>query len=298
MLGIRCSPACRQAGRLGQRAKSNELRIMKILCIGDIVGRPGRQAVQEFLPEIKKQYNIDYVIANAENAAAGAGLTTRLAKEIFSYGCDVLTLGDHVWDQKDLEVFLNEAPNLIRPANFPEGVPGRGWCVVKKENLPPLAVINLLGRTFIRYHLLCPFRTFEGMIEEIKKQTPIIVLDMHAEATSEKVAMGHFVDGKISAVFGTHTHIQTADEKILPQKTAYITDLGMTGPYDSVIGQDKESIIRRYLLSMPLKHHVASGDVQLNGAVIEVDDQTGRAVSIERVRKNLAPQLAEAAAEE
>lgn len=271
---------------------------MKILCIGDIVGRPGRLAVKEIVPQLKKEFKLDYVVANAENAAAGAGLSTRLAKELLSYGCDVLTLGDHVWDQKDLEVFLNETSNVIRPANFPEGVPGRGWCVVKKDKLPPLAVTNLLGRTFMRYHLPCPFRTLDAIIEEIKKQATVVILDMHAEATSEKVAMGYFADGRISAVVGTHTHIQTADERILPQNTAYITDLGMTGPYDSVIGQDKESIIRRYLMSMPLKHHVASGDVQLNGVIVEVDEGTGKAVAIERVRRALAADLAETTAEE
>jgi len=256
---------------------------MKILCIGDIVGKPGRAAVEGLVKGLRKQHNVDFVIANAENAAGGAGLTSRIAKSLLRNGCDVLTLGDHVWDQKEIEGYLAETDKVIRPANFPEGVPGKGWCIQTSESGKKVAVINLLGRVFMRYHLDSPFEVVEKLIAVIKKETPIIVVDIHAEATSEKVALGHFLDGKVSAVFGTHTHIQTADEKILPQKTAYITDLGMSGPYDSVIGQNKEAIIKRFLTSMPIRFNVAKEGIELRGIIVDVDETTGRAKSIKRV---------------
>jgi len=260
---------------------------MNILCIGDIVGKPGRQALESLLPELKSEYHIDCVIVNGENAAGGSGITSKLAKEFFKLGCDVLTLGDHVWDQKELEDYLNEAPCLIRPANFPEGAPGRGWCVKILPTGMKVGVINLLGRVFMRYSVECPFRAFDAIYEQVKKETPIVVVDMHAETTSEKVAMGHFVDGRASILFGTHTHIQTADEKILSGDTAYITDLGMTGPYDSVIGQNKEQILKRFLTSLPVRFSVAAGDVRLSGIVAEIDEKTGKARNIFRVQKNL-----------
>ena len=258
---------------------------MNILCIGDIVGKPGRVAIEEALPSLKKEFQIDFVVVNAENAAGGAGLTSKISQELLKAGCDVLTLGDHVWDQKELEGYLDQTDAVIRPANFPEGTPGRGWCVQKTASGQKVGVVNLLGRVFMRYHLECPFRTLERIIEQIRKETPVVIVDMHAEATSEKVALGHFVDGRVSAVFGTHTHIQTADEKVLPKGTAYITDLGMTGPYDSVIGQRKEDIIKRFLTSMPAKFQVAENDVIVHGVVIKVDDKTGRAQRIARVQK-------------
>ncbi|HLF18922.1 MAG TPA: TIGR00282 family metallophosphoesterase [Candidatus Omnitrophota bacterium] len=256
---------------------------MKILCIGDIVGKPGRAAVEGLLDKLKKKYDIEFVVANAENTAGGAGLTSRLAKVLFRAGCDVLTLGDHVWDQKELEQYLNTTDKVIRPANFPSGVPGRGWCVHATPSGHKVGVINLLGRVFMRHNVESPFMTLKEIVKQIKKETPIIIVDFHAETTSEKVAMGHFIDGEVSAIVGTHTHITTSDEKILPKKTAYITDLGMTGPYDSVIGQDKEAIIQRFLTSMPVKFHVASGNVELHGAVIDVDAKSGKADSIERI---------------
>ncbi len=258
---------------------------MNILCIGDIVGKPGRNAVIHLLDDLKKEFSIDFVIANAENTAGGSGLTAPLAKEFFQAGCDVLTLGDHVWDQKDFVDYLQQSDSVIRPANFPEGVPGRGWCVKKTRLGQKVGVINLLGRTFMRYQVSCPFRALEQIVQEIKQETFIIIVDMHAETTSEKMAMGHFADGKVSAVFGTHTHIQTADEKILPQGTAYITDLGMTGPYDSVIGQNKEKIIQRFLMSMPIKFEVAKDDVKLHGVVISVDEKTAKANNIARLQR-------------
>lgn len=258
---------------------------MNILCIGDIVGKPGRHAVQGLLPDLKRQYDIDFTIVNAENAAGGAGLSTRLARQFLQMGCDVLTLGDHVWDQKELEDYLKETDSVIRPANFPAGAPGEGWCIKKTITGQKIGVINLLGRVFMRYSVECPFKELEKIVDYVKQYTPIIVLDFHAEATSEKVALGHFIDGKISALVGTHTHIQTADEKILPQGTAYITDLGMTGPYDSVIGQEKENIIKRFLTSRPVKFHVAQNNVILHGVVIEVDEKSGKARRITRIQK-------------
>lgn len=258
---------------------------MNILCIGDIVGRPGREAVAYALPKIKKEHAIDFVIANSENASGGAGLIPKNADEILNMGVDVMTMGDHVWDKPEIFPYLQEHQDkIIRPANFPEGVPGVGWTIVKASNGVKVGVINLLGRTFMRYNVSCPFRTLEIALDKIKKQTSVIIVDMHAETTSEKVAMGHFSDGGASLVFGTHTHIQTADEKILPQKTAYITDLGMSGPYDSVIGQDKEKIITRFLTSMPNKFEVAKAPGTVHGVIVKVDPKTGRAESITRLQ--------------
>ena len=210
---------------------------MNILCIGDIVGRPGREAVAYALPKIKADHAIDLVIANAENASGGAGLIPKNADEILGLGVDVMTMGDHVWDKPEIVAYLEEhRERIIRPANFPEGTPGVGWTIATAASGTKVAVINLLGRTFMRYNVLCPFLELDRIVAQIKGQASVIIVDMHAEATSEKMAMGHFSDGKVSLVFGTHTHIQTADEKVLPLGTAYITDLGMSGPYDSVIG--------------------------------------------------------------
>ncbi len=258
---------------------------MNILCIGDIVGKPGRAAVAGLLPGLKKEFVLDFVVANAENAAGGSGLTVRIARELFDAGCDVLTLGDHVWDQKEIEEYLKGTDSVLRPANFPEGTPGSGWCVKKTASGKEIAVVNLLGRVFMRYHLDCPFRKLEQILAQLKKETPVVVVDIHAEATSEKVALGHFSDGHVSAVFGTHTHIQTADETILAKGTAYITDVGMTGPYDSVIGQDKKDIIQRFLTSMPIRFQVATDAVRLHGVVVEVDDATKQAKRIVRLQR-------------
>lgn len=259
---------------------------MNILCVGDIVGRPGREAVQKLLPALREEYALDCVIINAENSAGGFGITVKVAEELFSLGCDVITLGDHVWDKQDIYAYLDEQKKIIRPANFPEGAPGRGFTIVTTSKGHKVAVVNLLGRTFMRYSVDCPFKTLKAIIKDVHKETSIIVVDMHAEATSEKVALGRFVDGDVSVVFGTHTHVQTADEKILPKQTAYITDLGMTGPYDSVIGQNKNAIIERFLTSMPVKFEVAKDDVWLHGIVVNVDERTGKANSITRVQKS------------
>ena len=225
------------------------------------------------------------MIANAENASGGSGLIPKNADEILSFGVDVITMGDHVWDKPEIFPYLQEhQQKIVRPANFPEGVPGVGWTIARASNGVLVGVINILGRTFMRYNVLCPFLTLEAIAAKIKEQTSVIIVDMHAEATSEKVALGHFADGKVSLVFGTHTHIQTADEKILSQGTAYITDLGMSGPYDSVIGQDKTKIITRFLTSMPHKFEVAKAAGTLHGVVVKVDPKTGKAEGITRLQ--------------
>ncbi len=257
---------------------------MNVLCIGDVVGKAGRRALEELLPVIKEEYKIDYTITNAENAAGGAGLTPRIAGQLFRAGCDFLTLGDHTWDKHELIEYLQEDNNVIRPANFPEGTPGKGWAIVE-VNGQKIGIVNLLGRVFMRYNVDCPFRALKRIVEEIKKETNIIFVDFHAETTSEKVAAGHFSDGEVTALFGTHTHIQTADDKILPKGTAYLTDLGMTGPYDSVIGQNKEKILQRFLTGLPVRFEVAEGDPWLHGIVVKVDTQTGLAKKITRIQR-------------
>lgn len=252
--------------------------------IGDIVGSPGRQAIKEIVPRFKNSEGIDVVIANAENSAGGSGLNPKVAQELFESGCDCLTTGDHIW--KRLEVLkIIDDPRIVRPANLAPCLPGGGYTVINKKNLD-MAVINLQGRVFMQA-IDCPFRTVRDILPNLKKKTNLIFVDMHAEATSEKVAMGYFLDGEVSAVVGTHTHIQTADEKILPAGTAYITELGMTGPYDSVIGQDKAKIIERFLTGMPVRFEVAAGDIQLCGVIIEVDEKSGKALSIKRVQEKL-----------
>ncbi len=261
--------------------------IMKILCVGDVVGKAGRTLLHELLPKLKEEFALDLVVVNAENAAGGSGLTPKIASQLFSYGCDVLTLGDHVWDRVELMEYLKENPKILRPANLPEGVPGKGWCVVQTTSGEKAAIINLLGRVFMRYNVDCPFRAFERLLGSIQEETSVVIVDFHAEATSEKVAFGKFAEGKASLVFGTHTHIQTADDTILPQGTAYITDLGMTGPYDSVIGQDTQKIIRRFLTGIPERFEVAKGNPWLSGVLVEIDVQSGKATDITRLQRSL-----------
>ena len=258
---------------------------MKIACIGDIVGKPGREVLAKELPLIKKEFALDFVVVNGENAAGGSGILPKQATEIFAAGADVITLGDHVWDKAEINSLLEDNQNMIRPANFPEGAPGRGYTVVEAANGHKVAVINLLGRTFMRYNVTCPFRCLDEIVEKAASLTKIIILDMHAETTSEKVAIGHYANGRVSAVVGTHTHIQTADEKILSKGTAYITDLGMSGPYDSVIGQDKDRIIKRFLTSLPQKFEVAQAQATLCGVVIQIDEVTGQAQKIVRFQR-------------
>ncbi len=260
---------------------------MNILCIGDVVGKAGRQVLEEELPKLKEEFALDAVIVNAENAAGGSGLTERMAKQLFRIGCDAITLGDHVWDREELLEYLKEEPRVLRPANFPDEVPGAGSVVITTQKGVRIGVVSLLGRVFVKYYTECPFRTAERHIEKLKKETSIIFVDFHAEATSEKIAMGWFLDGKVSAVVGTHTHIQTADERILPKGTAYITDLGMTGPYDSVIGQKKEKIIKRFLTGLPARFEVAKDDSVLHGVIVSLDEQSGAAQKIIRIQRRL-----------
>ena len=256
---------------------------MRIVFVADIIGKPGREVVRNILPRIIREENIQFVIANCENAAGGFGLTPKISRDVFSVGVDVITMGNHVWARKEISEIIEEE-NILRPANFPSEVPGKGWAIIQASNGIKVGVVNLMGRVFMST-LECPFRTSDGIIEEISKQTKIIIVDMHAEITSEKVAMGWYLDGKVSAVIGTHTHVPTADERILPQGTAYITDIGMTGPLDSIIGIKKEIILRKYLTQMPIRFEVAKDDLVFAGAVMEVEEKTGKAKSIRRIVK-------------
>jgi len=263
---------------------------MNILCLGDVVGQAGRNAINAKLSSLREELKIDFAVVNAENAAGGSGITRRISGQLLRFGCDVLTLGDHVWDRQELAETLKDEVRILRPSNFPEGTPGHGWGVYETSSGTKVGVINLLGRVFMRYNVDCPFRAATRIIDEIKKECSVIIVDFHAETTSEKVAMGHYLDGKVSAIVGTHTHIQTADEKVLPKGTAYLTDLGMTGPYDSVIGQNKDKIIKRFLTSMPMRFEVAKGGVQICGAVISVDEKNGKATKIKRIQKPYTPE--------
>jgi 2',3'-cyclic-nucleotide 2'-phosphodiesterase len=255
---------------------------MRILFIGDIVGAPGRQIVHDRLADILAQRQIDLTIANCENAASGFGITPRLADELLATGIEVLSGGNHIFDRKEILDYLPRQPRLLRPANFPPAAPGAGLFIGQSKNGAGYAVLNLQGRTFMTA-LEDPFRTAERELARVPAGVKVILVDMHAEATSEKQAMGWFLDGKVSAVIGTHTHVATADARVLPGGTAYITDVGMTGPHDSIIGMEKSGIIQRFLDAMPAKFAVAEGDVQMNAVELEVDPATGQAESIERL---------------
>jgi len=259
---------------------------MNILFIGDIVGSPGRLAVKEILPKLRKKNKIDFTIANAENAAGGSGITPDIARELFDIGVDVITSGDHIWNKREIYDFLNADKRVLRPANYPAKDPGAGATIVESKDGVEVGVINLLGRVFLSA-IDCPFRTAEKLVKELKQKTPVIIIDMHAEATSEKVALSKYLDGSVSAVIGTHTHVQTADEYILPKNTAYITDAGMTGPFDSVIGRKTDQILERFLTQMPTKFEVATADIRLQGAIVNIDEKTGAALKIERVHERL-----------
>lgn len=255
---------------------------MRIVFIGDIVGRPGREAIREGLPRILKKERIEFVIANGENAAGGSGLTPSICDELFSYGIDIITSGDHIWKKKEIIDYIQNTKNLLRPLNYPKEVPGLGSVVLETKNGNKIAIVSLLGRVFME-PLLCPFRTSLEEIQVLKKKTPVIIVDIHAEATSEKIALGWYLDGKVSALIGTHTHVQTADERVLPGGTAYITDCGMTGPFDGVIGRKKEQILSRFLTQTPVRFEMAEGDVRLNGVIVDIDEKTGKANSIKRI---------------
>jgi metallophosphoesterase (TIGR00282 family) len=256
---------------------------MKILCIGDTYGEPGRKAIELHVNNMKKKGEVDFVVCNAENAASGAGITGPITKELFAAGCDVLTCGDHVFDhRKDIEETLKNDPRVLRPANFPKGAPGSGSTVVECKGVK-VGVVHVAGQVFMRFHFSSPFFSADEEIEKVRKAgAQIILVDMHGEATSEKTAISWYLDGRVSAVVGTHTHVQTADERILPEGTAYITDVGMTGPRDGVIGMAREGIIERFLTQLPVRFQVATGAAQLNGVLIDVAGD-GRAQSIERI---------------
>ncbi len=256
---------------------------MKVLFIGDIVGTVGRAAVKALLPALLDRYKIDYVIANGENAAGGFGITEKVAEEIFGYGVHIITSGNHIWDKKEAIPYIAKENRLLRPVNYPPGVPGYGSVVDTVSRGVKIAVVNISGRVFMS-SIDCPFRVGIAEIERLRGETDLIIIDFHAEATSEKIAFGYYVDGKVSAVIGTHTHVQTADEKILPGGTAYITDVGMTGPAVSVIGVEKEQVIERFLLQMPKKFETARGGGILSSIVIEIDEKTGKSTAVQRLQ--------------
>lgn len=255
---------------------------MKILFIGDVVGRPGRLALANRLGRLVDRNNIDLVVVNGENAAAGFGLTADLAREFYDLGVDVLTSGNHIWDKREIYDYLDSQKRLLRPANYPAGLPGRGHGVFSTSAGIKVGVLNLEGRVFMN-NLECPFRTADVLVAELRQQTSIILVDFHAEATSEKAALGCYLDGRVSALVGTHTHVQTADERILPGGTAYITDVGMTGSRDSVIGIRKELAVQKFLTLLPVRFEMAKKDAMVCGVVLSVDESTGRATGIERV---------------
>ena len=259
---------------------------MKILFIGDIVGSPGRKIVHERLADILSQREVDLCIANGENSASGFGITPRLADELFASGIEVITGGNHIWDRREILEYFPHEPRLLRPANFPNGLPGSGLYVGRARGGVGYAVLNLQGRTFM-VALDDPFRTAMRELAKIPSDIKVIFVDMHAEATSEKQAMGWFLDGKVSVVVGTHTHVPTADFHVLPGGTAYTTDVGMTGPHNSVIGMEKQGVLQRFLDALPARFVVAEGDVQMNTVLVDVDEATGRARSIERLNFRL-----------
>lgn len=256
---------------------------MKVLCIGDIMGEPGRRAVARAVPRLVAQRRIDAVIANGENIAGGFGVTPELVKELFDTGISVITTGNHAWDKKEAVDYFSREPRLLRPANYPVGVPGQGSVVIETAAGERLAVLQLMGRVYMPT-IDCPFQTAKRELSRLKRETSAIVVDMHAEATSEKMAMGHFLDGEVVAVVGTHTHVQTADEQILPKGTAYITDIGMTGPLHSVIGVKKELAIEKFLTGMPRRFEVASGPSVFCAVLLELDPRLGKAIALERIR--------------
>jgi len=258
------------------------IKPLTILCVGDVFGEPGRKAVHTLLPRLRKQHEVDLAIVNVENAAAGFGVTPQIARSFLEHGVDVMTSGNHIWDKKEIIEYIAKENLLLRPANFPLGTPGVGSVVVK-AGPHKVAVLNLMGRVFLPL-LDCPFRKADEELARLRAETAVIIVDMHAEATSESQAMGWYLDGRVSAVVGTHRHVQTADERVLPQGTAYITDLGMTGPTDSVIGVDKTLALERFLTQMPNRFEPAKGPVALHGALIRIDPETGRGLQIDRLR--------------
>ena len=259
---------------------------MRVLFLGDVVGKPGRKAVTEAVPHLIATAGIDFAIANCENASGGVGVDPRAASELLQAGVDVLTSGNHIWAKRDIVDYLRDSDVLLRPLNFAPLTPGRGVTIKRSRAGAEVAVVNLIGRVFMGTYD-CPFRAADAALESLRSRTPIVIVDMHAEATSEKVAMGWHLDGRVTAVLGSHTHVQTADDRILPQGTAYITDAGMCGPRDSVIGVKRDLVLQRFLTQMPVRFEVASGPALLQGALIDVDEGSGRARSITRIQQTV-----------
>ena len=259
------------------------MKSLNVLCIGDIFGEPGRKALAHFLPRLRAELEVDLVVANVENAAAGFGVTPSLARGFLGGGIDVMTSGNHIWDRKEIIEYIVKENLLLRPANYPSGTPGVGSVVVK-AGAHRVGVLNLQGRVFMS-PIDCPFATADAELARLRAETSIIVVDMHGEATSEKQAMGWYLDGRVSAVVGSHSHVQTADERLLPGGTAFLTDLGITGPFDSVIGVDKELAIQRFRTGMPNRFEPAKGRVRVQGAVVRIDPESGHAIGIERVQR-------------
>lgn len=265
--------------------------MLTVLFLGDIVGEPGRTAVIARLPELKEKHALDFVIVNGENAAGGRGITGKITIDLLRGGVSVVTSGDHIWDQKDIVSFLNLEPRLLRPLNYPEGAPGSGSIVLETAK-GKVGVINVQARTFMQPILENPFRALEVGVKQMRQETPNIIVDVHGETTSEKIAVGRFLDGKVSAVIGTHTHVQTADEQIFPGGTAFMCDAGMCGPINSILGRTIEPIMNRFVSNLPASFPVAGGEVRLRGALIEIDETTGRALRITRVDEPGPPKAA------
>ena len=257
---------------------------MRILFVGDVVGSSGRQMIQDYVPKLKKKYSPTVTIINGENAAGGRGITEKIYRSFLEAGAQAVTLGNHAWDNREIFEFIDNAKYLVRPANFPEGTPGKGLIFLNCNGIE-VAIINLQGRTFLP-PLDCPFKKVDDLIAQAKKRTSIIFIDFHAEATSEKQALGWYVDGRATAVVGTHTHVQTADNRILPRGTAYITDVGMTGPYDGILGMERGAVLKKFLTALPVRFEVAEGRTQLSAVLIDVNPSTGKASRIERILLN------------
>jgi len=259
---------------------------MNIMMIGDICGRPGRHTAAHYIPILKAEYNLDLIIANGENSAGGVGITAKVLDELLNMGIDMITTGNHIWDKKEIFDFIDSGRPLIRPANYPPGTPGKGYLIVTVNNRK-VGIVNLSGRTFMP-PMDCPFRAINQILSELENLCEIIIIDFHAEATSEKLALGWYLDGKVSCIAGTHTHIQTADERILPQGTAYISDLGMVGPWNSILGVDKETVITKFLTGLPVRFNVAANDDTIFcGIIIQIDDHSNKANHIIRIQRHL-----------
>ncbi len=262
---------------------------MNILFIGDIVGRPGRRILLNDLPALRQEYGVDLVVANGENAAAGFGITAKIANSLLNGGVDVITSGNHAWDKREALEFIRNEPRLMRPANYPPDTPGKGWYVANTNSNVRIGILNIMGLVFVYPQLDCPFQCADRMLQLHAPEADIILVDFHAEATSEKMAMGWHLDGRVSAVVGTHTHVPTADERVLPNGTAYITDIGMSGCYDSVIGMDHNKSLKRFVEKVPERAEVADGPASLCMVLIDIDENSGKSRSIERIRINEAP---------